>query len=315
MTAVTLTPEQRKAIREHAKAFRAYQETSEGRALSQERREHTEFFHSLDRQDLERMDEALLREIFGRLWASGFWGNKEYPVQRILANGLGNLQRAFVRLFDDRTPVSQRYDRFLKAIKGLGPASVTEMLSYRSPQSCGIWNDPARKSLDLLGFGEVLPLGKYRLSPSDLDRVNMILDAVGDELRQAGLELTDLHGVDFFLWVVWRNRGKEVEGPLSRDSASDWDHDEVRDKLAEIGAWLGFSTETEKPISYGARVDVTWRASIGNLGVVTYVFEVQKGGSIDSLILNLEKAKGNATVQKVVAVSDAKQLERIREEG
>jgi len=61
-------------------------------------------------------------------------------------------------------------------------------------------------------------------------------------------------------------------------------------------------------------VDVLWRAQIGNLGVVTYVFEVQKSGSIDSLILNLQRARANPTVQKVVAVSYGQQLERIRNE-
>jgi uncharacterized protein with NAD-binding domain and iron-sulfur cluster len=50
------------------------------------------------------------------------------------------------------------------------------------------------------------------------------------------------------------------------------------------------------------------------LGVVTYVFEVQKSGSIDSLILNLQRARANPTVQKVVAVSDPHQLEQIQRE-
>jgi hypothetical protein len=61
-------------------------------------------------------------------------------------------------------------------------------------------------------------------------------------------------------------------------------------------------------------VDVVWRARIGNLGMVTYVFEVHKSGSMDSLLLNLQKAKSSPTVQKVIAVSDDEQLERIEHE-
>lgn len=57
-----------------------------------------------------------------------------------------------------------------------------------------------------------------------------------------------------------------------------------------------------------------WRAKIANLGVVTYVFEVHKRGSIDSLILNLQRALNNPTVQKIIAVSDNNQLEKIRDE-
>ena len=57
-----------------------------------------------------------------------------------------------------------------------------------------------------------------------------------------------------------------------------------------------------------------WRAKIANLGVVTYVFEVHKSGAIDSLILNLQKAVRNPTVQKVIAVSNKKQLGQIEKE-
>ena len=65
-------------------------------------------------------------------------------------------------------------------------------------------------------------------------------------------------------------------------------------------------------VSAGSKVDAVWEATIGNMGRVIYVFEVQTKGSIDSLILNLLKSKKNAAVQGVVAVSDAKQLEKIR---
>ena len=45
------------------------------------------------------------------------------------------------------------------------------------------------------------------------------------------------------------------------------------------------------------------------------MFEVQTSGSIDSLLLNLMKAKNNPSVQGIVAVSDAKQLEKIKKEA
>ena len=51
-----------------------------------------------------------------------------------------------------------------------------------------------------------------------------------------------------------------------------------------------------------------------DMGRIIYVFEVQTSGSIDSLILNLMKAKNNKAVQGIVAVSDAEQIEKIRKE-
>jgi hypothetical protein len=88
----------------------------------------------------------------------------------------------------------------------------------------------------------------------------------------------------------------------------------VRDKLKEIGVWLGFSADTEVKVSEGAKVDAVWEVTIGNLGRVIYVFEVQTKGSIDSLVLNLLKSLNNPAVQGIVAISDLKQIERIKKE-
>ena len=62
----------------------------------------------------------------------------------------------------------------------------------------------------------------------------------------------------------------------------------------------------------GSKVDTVWEATIGNMGRVIYVFEVQTKGSLDSLILNLLKSLNNSAVQGVVAVSDKPQIEKIK---
>lgn len=77
---------------------------------------------------------------------------------------------------------------------------------------------------------------------------------------------------------------------------------------------IGFKVTTEVTVANGARVDAVWEVSIGNMGRIIYVFEVQTSGSIDSLILNLMKAQNNKAVQGIVAVSDAEQLEKIKKE-
>ena len=81
-----------------------------------------------------------------------------------------------------------------------------------------------------------------------------------------------------------------------------------------MGIWLGFDAEKEKHIAPGAKVDVVWQAKIANLGVVTYVLEVQRKGSIDSLILNLQKAQNNPSVQRLVVVATSKDIEKIQNE-
>lgn len=100
-----------------------------------------------------------------------------------------------------------------------------------------------------------------------------MLQAISKELKSEGIQGVDLLLVDFFLFEISQNI---TEPPLET-----FDHDEVRDQIANIGIMLGFDTDTEVSVAHGAQVDVVWRARIANLGMVTYVFEVHKSGSID----------------------------------
>lgn len=91
-------------------------------------------------------------------------------------------------------------------------------------------------------------------------------------------------------------------------------HNEIIDMILDIGSCLGFESEKEVKVAKGAVVDAIWKVRIGNMGMIMYVFEVQSHGSIDSLILNLHKASYNKAVQRLIAVSDSKQLLKIKDE-
>jgi len=119
--------------------------------------------------------------------------------------------------------------------------------------------------------------------------------------------------VDLFLYYV-AAVAEKVQA-IEVEPEEDFDHDEVREMLLQIGQGLGFEVDSDVPLAPGAKVDVIWRARIGNLGEIKYVFEVHKEGSVDSLLLNLLKAQSDPTVQKVIAVSDERRLNIIRKEA
>ena len=119
--------------------------------------------------------------------------------------------------------------------------------------------------------------------------------------------------VDLFPFYVYHNYIVKTSVEESEDY--DFDHEEVVAKLVELGNGLGFEAEDEKLVAKGARVDVVWRARIANLGIVSYVFEVHKGGNVDSLILNLQRAKNDPTVQKLVVVANKSDLKKIQGEA
>jgi len=309
---ISLSEEQIKNIREHIENFKKYSKSEEYRRDLKNRWEREEFIaNALKEENIETMTEFDFGEIISKLWASQMWANKEYLVRRIVEdNGLDKIKNNLRYLLYGQDPFEIRYDQFVGNVKGLGPASITEILCFFNPEKYGIWNDKARKALKKLGFEDILPLNKYRISGKEYMKFNKVARGIVEELKRAGFKNTDLLILDYFLYEVW------CAGETKREESKryEFDHDEIRDYVRDIGLFLGFEAETEKTIGHGARVDVIWRARIANLGVVTYVFEVHRGGSIDSLVLNLQKAVRNLTVQKIIAVSSGEQLEKIKKE-
>jgi hypothetical protein len=307
---IKLNQDQKRKIRDYIDVLKKCTKSEEFKKDIQEREEREKYFKGLTEEKIKNLSEFDLGELVSRLWASQFWGNKNYLIQKILEkNKIVDLRSQLCDLFFGSEDVGKRYENFLNSITGLGPASVTELLCFFNPQEHGIWNDKARKALKTLGFSNIIPIEKYRITGEEYKRFIDILKEINRELKSEGFGKSDLLFVDYFLYKVWRKPKTEEEYFV------DFDHDEIRDKIIDIGLWLGFETETEKIIGHGAKVDVIWRAKIANLGVVTYIFEVHKSGSIDSLILNLQKSKRNPTVQKIIAVSDNKQLEKIGKEA
>src|SRR5260370_42105402 len=103
--------------------------------------------------------------------------------------------------------------------------------------------------------------------------------------------------MEYFLFGVWETGGSGAIEPVTTSAQSieatppeDFDHDEIAEHVINVGQWLGFQAEREKMVARGAVVDAIWQARIANLGVVTYVFEIQRAGSTDLLILNFQRA-------------------------
>jgi hypothetical protein len=315
-----MNQEQRDRIRSFVPVFQEYLASgNRGSDLDERQRRHDLYSRLLSPEALGRMTELEFGQVITSLWASQIWGNKAYLVDKVLRdNGLPSLVDNLTALLWAEEPMHMRYDGFRGAIKGLGPASITEILALVHPAQCGIWNDKARKALRYLGFEQTFPvLRKYQITGQEYGRFNALLSDIAGELDSSGVPRPDLLGVDYFLYEVWKAEQRPA-GPPSPAVAptpdEDFDHDELVDKLVAIGQWLGFNAEKEKRVAVGAVADVVWQAEIANLGVVTYVFEVQRRGAIDSLILNLQRAQNNPSVQRLVVVANRSDIDRVRQE-
>jgi hypothetical protein len=300
-----------------------------------ERAQRKALFQGWSAQRMQTMSEEDIYDYISQLWAMRIWSNKRYVVDKMIReNGLEKLKSELINLIWGPDSVDARWDRFRLSVRHVGPAMMSELLCHVHPATCMIWNRRAYVAYRYLSIAG-LPRYDYQLTGKKYDELSAYAGEIAKEMKTLGATDVDLLTVDYFLWdelqvedtlsQIHKKGLKTAEelGDIAEpeevdkldSETSQFVHNETKDKLAEIGQWLGFSADTEVKVADGSVVDTVWEATIGNMGRVIYVFEVQTKGSIDSLILNLLKSMNNPAVQGVVAVSDSPQLERIRKEA
>ena len=290
-----------------------------------ERKERKDYYQSFTKDKLIAMTEEDFLEYISKLWSMLIWGNKKYVVDKLIAdNGFDTLKKQLAELLYGISSIEERWDVFLKSIKGMGPATISELLTYANPQEYVIFN---KTTILCYGYLDItdMPKYNYQYTGKKYAEVCDIAKQIAAELKKAGADDYDLLAVDYFMWdeilpLAEKNTSDtpatapEVKKPVTVNDSKSL-HDEIKEKLVAIGELLGFDSRSEVKITTGAVVDAVWEAKIGNMGKAIYVFEVQSKGSIDSLILNLKKAQSNAAVQAVVAVADEEQLAKIISES
>lgn len=285
-----------------------------------EREERRKYYQSFTKDRLLEMTEDEFLEYISKLWSMLIWGNKKYVVDKLINdNGFTTLKNQLAELLYGIKPIEKRWDVFLKSVKGIGPATISELLTYVNPQEYAIFNRTTILCYTYLDIPD-MPKYNYQYTGKKYVEVCRIAKEIAAELKKARSEDYDLLAVDYFMWDEVLSLAEKKSSEVSVISESEKYvtmndskslHNEIKEKLVAIGELLGFDSRSEVKITTGAVVDAVWEAKIGNMGKAIYVFEVQSKGSIDSLILNLKKAQSNAAVQAVVAVADEEQLAKI----
>ncbi len=309
-------------LNKHIQSFVAKQEKESKRSLAdlKERGELVNYYCSITAEKILHLTEEEIYEYFSKLWAMQIWGNKHYVVDKIIKqNGLPNFRKHLAELIWSKKPIAQRWDEFRKEIKGVGPAMMSEILCKVHPDKYLLWN---RRVLVGLRYLEVknLPRHDYQFTGELYKELCSIGIEIAEALKSAGFKDTSLLAVDYFIWdelqvednltAIHEPKPKTKPGKVSKETLG-FIHNDIRDKLREIGEWLGFSADIEQKVAEGSKVDAVWESTIGNMGRVIYVFEVQTKGSLDSLVVNLMQCLSNPAVQGIVAVSDGPQLAQI----
>jgi len=271
------------------------------------------------KESINDLGEGDIREIVRRIWAFQMWTNKDYLVGKIMEKGIDELKDVFRTAFHGHEDLEKAYGTLLD-IPMMGTGVVSEILTYYYPDQAAIWNRKAKDGLELLNYSDSLSfsLSKITLSYDEFSDFIDVMSDIQKVLEENDQEVDDFLELDYFLYYVTEETSleKEVEWvEEEREEIEDFDHDEIRDTLQEVGDGLGFDVESEYHAAPGAQIDVRWSTKVANLGRIAYAFEVHRRGSRDSAILNLQKAKNaDPSLQKLVLVSNKDELEKLKEE-
>lgn len=286
-----------------------------------ERNERKLYYKSWTKERIKDMTQDEFVEYIGKLWSMIVWGNKKYITDKIIElNGFENIKNQLIDLLYGSDDIAKRWDEFYKNVKQIGPSTMSELLSYINSEEYVICNKVTCECFRYLEV-ENVPSHNYQYTGKNYKNLCIIAKEIKEKLNENNVTNVDLLIVDYMFWdIVYPLSKKEKNEETIDDIQIEKDekqfiHNDIINQIVEIGQWLGFESKSEVKIADGAVVDAIWQAQIGNMGKVIYAFEVQTHGSIDSLILNLQKATNNFAVQAIVAVSDEKQIEKIKRES
>ena len=97
-----------------------------------DREERKTYYQSFTKDKILHMTEEILHEYISKLWSMLIWGNKKYVVEKLIEdNGLEHIKKQLAELLYGTKSIEIRWDNFLKEIKGLGPATISELLTDR----------------------------------------------------------------------------------------------------------------------------------------------------------------------------------------
>jgi hypothetical protein len=286
-----------------------------------ERKNRVSYYQSYTREKIIKMTEEDFSEYLSKLWAMLIWGNKQYVADKIINdNGFDVLRKELADLIWGDKPIEKRWNSFRKDIKSFGPAMLSELLCHTHPEEYMIWN---RKALNAFKYLDIpgIPKYDYQITGEKYKELCKSAKEILSIMQKEGEKDANLLSLDYFMWYELQPEEIEEEATETEQEEKaekekpeiiEFKHNDIRDKLAAIGDFLGFDSRIEQKVAEGSKLDAVWETKVGNMGRILYVFEVQTKGSVDSLIVNLLKALNNPAVQGVVAVSDKEQLEKIK---
>ncbi|MDT8067942.1 MAG: hypothetical protein ROO76_07205 [Terriglobia bacterium] len=206
---------------------------------------------------IEKLTEAEFATLIKSLWAVNIWHNKDYKVEKLISdNGLDKIRVALKDLLFGASPIQDRWDAFRGKIKGLGPSSLSEILTFFDPQQYSLVNLKPYEVLPRIGYSlDSVSDGKsYQQATDEIGKVKTLL--VENGLKDADFLIADFF-IAYLFYQVFHLEGKRSTEPVvapapkasetpesNSDNISIASHESAEAILLMLGNLLGYDTYT-----------------------------------------------------------------------
>ncbi len=189
--------------------FKSFVNTDDGKEWKKDREERRQFYSKLFGKDhIKILTEEEFKNAIKSLWASNFWTNKDWLVNKIITQngGIDRIKDSLSDLLYGEDPLHKRYDNCRISIKGIGPSMLTELMAFVEPQKYCIWNDKPKTVLPYFEMDKLLPdrVFKYQISGKDYESCIRVMSTIKNELKVI-LPNPDFIDADHFLWFIFSN--------------------------------------------------------------------------------------------------------------
>lgn len=134
------------------------------------------------------------------------WSGLSRQKQKLKGN-IVVIRDTLAELFDEKKPISTRFDRTIARIGGIGKALATALLLVAYPEKYGVWNETSEKCLKKFNLWP-----KFRRGVTNGEKyvlINEILNNLAKELK------VDLWTLDAFFWGTIQENKSQVEPPVN----------------------------------------------------------------------------------------------------
>jgi hypothetical protein len=246
-------------LKSHINEFKEWLNDPSGRGphWQKEREDRLRWYKDhLAEDKIDTLPQKDIETLVKGLWASNIFQNKDYKVGKVIQdNGLEKLRASLKDLLFEENPITARWDTFRGRIKGLGPSSISEILTFFDPQKYALVNLKPYEVLPRIGqtIDPVTDGKGYANAIGALERMKMLL-------LQNGISGADFIITDFFIaylfYEVFNLEGKHrgiAASPLPPKAAEPETgltisgHEAAQAALLILGKLLNFDTYTADP--------------------------------------------------------------------